>query len=87
MRLRVVGGLVLVGIAGLVLSAPGCSTASSGVQGADPTQLCAALCNRTQVCDNTINVQTCESGCFNDNAAFVPKLRDDVVGGIESCFA
>lgn len=52
----------------------------------DAASFCAAMCNRVQACDKSLDTQTCENECTNGNAAVFPRLRSDVVDLIVECF-
>lgn len=62
----------------------GTETAST-VPVASASSFCAALCERQESCDRTLDRQTCENACRNQNAAVFPRLRQDVVGNILTC--
>jgi len=48
---------------------------------------CADSCTKAHGCDKTVDVQTCSNTCKNDFAAVGPKLRDDFLGSITSCYS
>jgi hypothetical protein len=52
----------------------------------DAATFCQALCDREQACDTALDHQTCKNSCTNKNAAVFPKLREDVVDLIVTCF-
>jgi hypothetical protein len=45
------------------------------------------MCSRENACDHTRDTQTCTDSCNNGCAAFLPKVRADVAGAIDTCFA
>lgn len=53
----------------------------------DTAGFCKALCDREQECDKSLDHQTCANTCMNTNAAVFPKLRQDVVDLVITCFA
>jgi hypothetical protein len=51
----------------------------------DVEGFCEGTCARVLDCDNAVDLQTCTQSCRNANAASVPKLRGDVLQGMQSC--
>jgi hypothetical protein len=63
----------------------GGNAASPGGDNADPGSFCNTYCARVHECDEDVDKDTCDNACANANAARLPKLRADVVTGIEWC--
>jgi hypothetical protein len=51
----------------------------------DPATYCATLCSRTAECNHANDKDTCVNKCTSDNAAFLPKLRPDLMDSIQAC--
>jgi hypothetical protein len=62
------------------------STLPTTPRAANAASFCAALCDRTESCDRSLDHQTCRNRCTNSYAAVFPKLRADVVALIVACF-
>jgi hypothetical protein len=61
------------------------SDSSGTIPASDASSFCAALCDREESCDKTLDRQTCVNACTNKNAALFPRLRQDVVSNILEC--
>jgi hypothetical protein len=51
-----------------------------------PSDFCRNICTRVNACDNARDVDTCAQECTNSLASIYPKLRSDLVSGVETCW-
>jgi hypothetical protein len=71
------------GAAGSNANANGRSASSSSASSAE---FCESYCTRANTCDTTRDVDTCTNRCENDFASLFPKLRADLLSGVETCW-